>query len=301
MPLAVEQFDLSSYDLVISSSHAVAKGVITGPDTRHLCYCYTPMRYAWDLQHEYLRETRPGRLKNALQRYLLHRLRLWDLAASQRPDAYLAISEYIARRIAKHYRRPAQVIYPPVNVSQLAAYPEQPQADYYLAASRLVPYKRLQLILEAFAGLPNEKLIIIGDGPERPRLERRLKQLRQQGQNNITYLGYQPDAVLHQHLAAARAFIFAAEEDFGILPVEAQALGTPVIAYGKGGARETVKEGVTGLFFDQATPQAIQNALQEFASRTWSPQACRDNARRFSLEEFRKAINASLTNQETLK
>lgn len=299
MPLAVEQFDLSQYDLVISSSHAVAKGVITGPQTRHICYCYTPMRYAWDLQHEYLKETRPGKIKSLIQRWLLHRLRLWDLAASQRVDEYIAISEYIARRIHKHYRRKATVIYPPVDIEQLTQQPLQPKQDYYLAASRLVPYKRIQLIAEAFAAMPEKQLLIIGSGPEQKRLQHYLQQQQQQGQTNISYLGYQPDQQLHHHLAAAKAYIFCAEEDFGILPVEAQALGTPVIALGKGGALETIKANETGLFFAEPTCQAIQQAIHQFESRHWSPQACREHSRKFSQHHFSYALKSHITGQAT--
>lgn len=299
MPLAVEQFDLSEYDLVISSSHAVAKGVITGPQTRHICYCYTPMRYAWDLQHEYLKETRPGKIKSLIQRWLLHRLRLWDLASSQRVDEYIAISKHIARRIQKHYRRSATVIYPPVDIEHLIQQPLQPKQDYYLAASRLVPYKRIQLIAEAFAAMPDKQLLIIGSGPEEKRLQHYLQQQQQQGKTNVCYLGYQPDQQLHQYLAAAKAYIFCAEEDFGILPVEAQALGTPVIALGKGGALETIKADETGLFFKEASTSAIQQAIHTFESRNWSPQACREHSRQFSKHHFSNALKCYIKEQAT--
>ena len=298
MPLAVEQFDLSEYDLVISSSHAVAKGVITGPETQHICYCYTPMRYAWDLQHEYLKETRPNIIKSLIQRWLLHRLRQWDLAASHRVDEYLAISKHIARRIQKHYRRKATVIYPPVDTEHLTQQPLQPKQDFYLAASRLVPYKRIQLIAEAFAQMPDKQLLIIGSGPEQKNLQQHLKRQQQQGQTNVSYLGYQTDQQLHQYLATAKAYIFCAEEDFGILPVEAQALGTPVIALGKGGALETIKANETGLFFKEASTTAIQAALHSFESQNWSAQACREHSQKFSKQQFLNALKKHIKNLE---
>lgn len=298
MPLAVEQFDLSEYDLVISSSHAVAKGVITGPETQHICYCYTPMRYAWDLQHEYLKETRPNIIKSLIQRWLLHRLRQWDLAASHRVDEYLAISKHIARRIQKHYRRKATVIYPPVDTEHLTQQPLQPKQDFYLAASRLVPYKRIQLIAEAFAQMPDKQLLIIGSGPEQKNLQQHLKRQQQQGQTNVSYLGYQTDQQLHQYLATAKAYIFCAEEDFGILPVEAQALGTPVIALGKGGALETIKANETGLFFKEASTTAIQAALHSFESQNWSALACREHSQKFSKQQFLNALKKHIKNLE---
>ncbi|SBT18963.1 GDP-mannose-dependent alpha-(1-6)-phosphatidylinositol monomannoside mannosyltransferase [Marinomonas gallaica] len=293
MPLAVEQFDLSGYDLVVSSSHAVAKGVITGPDTYHLCYCYSPMRYAWDLQHEYLRGATSllSKLKQWPMRYLLHRLRLWDVASSLRPDKIVAISNYIARRIDKCYRRKADVVYPPVDTERLTPYyiPTEQKKSYYIAASRLVPYKRIQLIAEAFAQMPDKSLIIIGDGPERPALERYLATLPST-QTNVSYLGYQEDDDLYRYLSEARAMIFAAEEDFGILPVEAQAVGTPVIAFGRGGATETVVSNKTGLFFNEASRAGIIDAVAMFEAKTWDSQQCVHNAEKFSNAVFKAQL-----------
>ncbi|HEY5939663.1 MAG TPA: glycosyltransferase, partial [Gemmatimonadales bacterium] len=233
MPFAVEQFDLSTYDLVISSSHAVAKGVLTGPDQLHICMCYSPMRYAWDLQDQYLRESGLDRgAKGMATRWLLHRLRLWDARTADGVDRFIAISNFIARRIWKSYRRESTVIYPPVDVDSLT--PGGSREDFYVTASRMVPYKRIDLIVEAFAAMPGKRLVVIGDGPE----ERRI---RGRAGSNVTLLGRQPFEVLHDHLRRARAFVFAAEEDFGIAPLEAQACGTPVIAYGKGGVLETLR------------------------------------------------------------
>jgi glycosyltransferase involved in cell wall biosynthesis len=233
MPLAIEQLDLSGYDLVLSSSYAVAKGVLTGPDQLHLCYCHSPMRYAWDLQHQYLRETGLDRgLKGALARWTLHRMRLWDVRSSIGVDGFIAVSRYVARRIWKAYRRKSTVIHPPVDVEAFT--PGGDREGFYVTASRMVPYKRMDLIVEAFATMPGRRLIVIGDGPE-------AKRIRSRGAPNIEFLGHQAFEVLRDRLRRAQAFLFAAEEDFGIAPLEAQACGTPVIAYGKGGVVETVR------------------------------------------------------------
>jgi glycosyltransferase involved in cell wall biosynthesis len=282
MPLAVEQFDLTAYDLVISSNHAVTKGVITGPNQLHICMCYSPMRYAWDLQHQYLRESGAGRgLKGGAVRWMLHQLRQWDYRTANGVDHFIAISEFIARRIWKVYRRRATVIYPPVDVEAFAVVPEK--QDFYLAASRLVPYKRIDLIISTFADLPDKQLVVIGDGPE-------MAKIQQIAAPNVTLLGYQPFSVLREHLQNARAFIFAAEEDFGILPVEAQAAGTPVIAYGRGGALETVLDNQTGLFFSQQTPSDLADAIEKFEqiSSAFDPWLIRQNAERFGVERFRQ-------------
>ena len=284
MPLAIEQLDLSAYDLVLSSSHAVAKGVLTGPDQLHICYCYTPIRYAWDLQHQYLRESGLKGWKGALARLMLHYIRLWDARTALGVDHFVADSAYIARRVRKVYRREAAVIYPPVAVDSFPL--REDKEDFYLAASRLVPYKRLDLIVAAFRSLPDKRLVLIGDGPE-------MDKIRALAGANVEILGYQPDAVLRDHLQRARALIFAAEEDFGILPVEAQACGTPVIAYGRGGVRETVLEGQTGVFFEEQSAEAIVAAVQGFeALPTFSPAACRANAEGFSEERFRRDLTA---------
>jgi glycosyltransferase involved in cell wall biosynthesis len=288
MPLAIEQFDLSGYDLVISSSHAVAKGVITGPNQIHISYIHSPMRYAWDLQHTYLAESGLTRgVRSALARALLHYLRIWDLRTANGPERMIANSAYIARRIAKVYRRKADVVYPPVDI---AAMPFSAQReDFYLAASRMAPYKRMALIVSAFARMPDKKLIVIGDGPELP-LVRRL------ATSNITVLGYLGDEALRDNMRRAKAFVFAAEEDFGIMPVEAQACGAPVIAFGRGGALETVTgldgDRPTGLFFESQSEEAIVEAVGRFeaAAGRFAPENCRANAERFSAEAFRTAF-----------
>ncbi|AKQ45268.1 hypothetical protein TH63_05875 [Rufibacter radiotolerans] len=255
MPLAIEQLDVSGFDVVISSSHAVAKGVLTHSNQLHICYCHSPARYAWDLYHQYLRESGlTTGLKGFLAKVILHRFRLWDLSTTNRVDHFIANSNYIARRIRKIYGRESTVIYPPVEVENFGVVAQK--EDFYLTASRMVPYKRIDLIVEAFNGMPDKKLVVIGDGPD-------FEKIKVKAGKNIQLLGYQPFPVLKDHLQRAKAFVFAAEEDFGITPVEAQACGTPVIAFGKGGALETVTP-ETGIFFPHQTKQAIQEAVSQF-------------------------------------
>jgi glycosyltransferase involved in cell wall biosynthesis len=294
MPLAVEQFDLSGYDLVISNSHAVAKGVLTGPNQLHVSYVHSPMRYAWDLQHQYLRESGLDRgVKGMLARWMLHRLRIWDSRTANGVDHFIANSRYIAARIRKAYRRDAAVIYPPVDVDAFSL--RKIKDDYYVTASRLVPYKKVDVVVEAFTGMPNKRLIVIGDGPD-------LEKLRARAGQNVTFLGYQERDALARHLQSARAFIFAAEEDFGILPVEAQACGTPVIAYGRGGVTESVcgldTDAPTGLFFSEQSATAIRAAVADFEATAdrFSPIVCRRNAERFSAARFREVFGAYVRN-----
>ena len=279
MPLAIEQLDMSGYDLVISSSHAVAKGILTGPDQLHISYVHSPIRYAWDLTHQYLREANLlSGVKSWLARLILHYMRIWDTRTGNGVDAFVANSAFIARRIRKVYGREAEVIHPPVDVESFTCC--EAKEDYYLTASRLVPYKRVKLIVEAFNAMPDKKLVVIGDGPD-------YQGIKAIAGDNIELMGYQPDEVLKEKMQHAKAFVFAAEEDFGITPVEAQACGTPVIAYGKGGATETIRE-ETGLFFPEQSAEAIQAAVQAFEARRYLPSKCRQNAERFSADRFRK-------------
>ncbi|CAG9208180.1 glycosyltransferase family 4 protein [Burkholderia vietnamiensis] len=287
MPLAIEQLDVSDYDLVISSSHAVAKGVLTGPDQLHISYVHSPIRYAWDLQHQYLEQSNLTHgPKSLLARMILHYIRNWDTRTANAVDGFIANSAFIARRIRKVYHRDAAVIFPPVDVDGFSL--NDVKDDFYLTASRMVPYKKIDLIVEAFSRTPERKLVVIGDGPE-------MQKIRAKAGPNVEIMGYQPFAVLHDRMRRAKAFVFAAEEDFGISVVEAQACGTPVIAYGKGGALETVLEPTshahpTGLFFDEQTPHAIVAAVDEFerAPQRFAPRACRANAERFSADTFRQ-------------
>jgi glycosyltransferase involved in cell wall biosynthesis len=296
-PRAVESLDVSAYDLVISSSHAVAKGARTRPGQVHICYCYTPMRYAWDLRDQYLAQTGLDRgLRGFVAKRMLSRLRAWDRAASARVDHFVAISRYIADRIRRSYGRDSRVIYPPVTVQPVE--PSTERLSHYVTVSQLVPYKRIDLIVEAFRLLPDRELIVIGEGPERARISAIAPR-------NVSMLGRLPDAERNRWLASARAFIFAAEEDFGIAPLEAQALGTPVIAYAGGAASETIRgldaAAPSGVLFGEQSSAAIANAVVEFernASRI-SASACRENAQRFDAErfrrEFRDFVDAQLT------
>jgi glycosyltransferase involved in cell wall biosynthesis len=286
MPFAVEQFDLSKYDLIISSSHAVAKGVLTGPDQLHICMCYSPMRYAWDLHHQYIRESNMETgLKGWIAKYLLHKIRIWDYRTVHGVDKFIAISKFIERRIRKVYGRESFVMYPPVDTSAFTI--KDKKDDFYLTASRMVPYKKMDLIVEAFSRMPDKKLVVIGAGPD-------FEKIRAKAGANVNLLGYQSFDVLKDHMQRAKAFVFAAEEDFGITPLEAQACGTPVIAFGKGGALETIvgldSVKPTGVFFNSQDEQAIINAIKEFensANRITSTN-CKENSDRFSIENFRK-------------
>jgi glycosyltransferase involved in cell wall biosynthesis len=289
MPMAIEQFDLSAYDLVLSSNHAVAKGVFTGPDQLHVSYVHSPIRYAWDLQHQYLDESKLNRgIKGLIARCILHYMRMWDLRTANGVDVFVANSRFIARRIHKVYRREAEVIYPPVDLARFTM--REQKEEFYFTASRMVPYKKIPLIIQAFAQMPDKKLIVIGDGTE-------FEKARAVNAPNVTLLGYQSTPVLIDHMQRAKAFVFAAEEDFGITPVEAQACGTPVIAFGKGGALETVidgDEGRTGVFFYQQTSEAICHAVQTYEKLAAgiSPSDCRRNAERFSTQRFKKNFGA---------
>lgn len=289
MPMAIEQLDLSAYDLVLSSNHAVAKGVITGPHQLHLSYVHSPMRYAWDLQHQYLAESGLVRgAKAAVVRAMLHYLRVWDRQSAHGVDGFIANSRFIAQRIRKVYRREAAVIPPPVDIDRFSLAHEK--EDYFLSASRMVPYKRVPLVVEAFAAMPDRRLMVIGDGPDFERVRRQLPP-------NVSLLGHLPTPALVQAMQRARALVFAAEEDFGIAPVEAQACGTPVIAYGRGGSLETVKgRGAqpTGLFFDEQSVPSIVDAVRRFDAQAerFTPEACRAHALSFSVAAFRERLAA---------
>lgn len=286
MPLAIEQFDMSCYDMVISSSHAVAKGVLTGPDQLHLCMCYSPIRYAWDLQHQYLKASGLDKgMKGWLAKWMLHKIRIWDVRTANGVDEFMAISSFISERIRKVYRRESTIIYPPVDVHAFELLEEK--EDFYLTASRMVPYKKIDLIVEAFSAMPDKHLVVIGDGPDFDKIKARAGV-------NVTLLGFQDHTVLKDRMQRARAFIFAAEEDFGITPLEAQACGTPVIAFGKGGALETIRglddELPTGVFFFEQSPMAIRDAICKFEQEVQHilPVNCRANAMRYSPERFRR-------------
>jgi glycosyltransferase involved in cell wall biosynthesis len=283
MPLAVEQFDLSGYEWILSSNHAVANGALTQPDQMHVSYIHAPMRYAWGLYHQYLEQGSLTRgLKSWIARAILHYVRLWDYQAAQRVDHFIANSAWTAKNVWRAYRRQADVIYPPVNVEEFM--PASKRSDYYITISRLVPYKRIDIIVQAFncLGYP---LLVIGDGPDLIRLGRL-------AESNIEFLGWQSDTDLKEKLSRAKAFVYAAVEDFGITPVEAQAAGCPVIAYGKGGLRETVIGGSTGLFFYAQTPESLIKAVQDFEAdpARFKVSSLRENAERFNKERFQRVL-----------
>lgn len=280
MPLAVEQFDLRGYDLVISSSHAVAKGVLSSADQLHISYIHSPMRYAWDLHNQYLAEAGfENGMKGWIARWILHKMRLWDLRTVNGVDNFIANSHFIRQRIWKTYRRDSTVIYPPVNVEAFECC--EVKQDFYLTVSRLVPYKKINLLVQAFGMMPEKRLVVIGDGPD-------YKKIQKMAMPNVTLLGHVSNESVKKYMQQAKAFVFVAEEDFGIAVVEAQACGTPVIAYGKGGALETVMDGVTGLFFREQSIAALTDAINCFEreQHQFKPVIAREHALKFGKERF---------------
>lgn len=290
MPIAMQQLDLSKYDLVISSNHAVAKGVLTGPDQVHVSYVHSPMRYAWDMQHQYLSQAGMDHgLSSLYARWLFARLRRWDVSSAHHVDHFVANSNYIARRIRKTYRREATVIYPPVDIEWFSL--REDKEDFYLLACRFVPYKRADIVVESFARQPGRRLVVVGDGPARDKVH-----AAAHGAANIEFLGTVPSTELLDLMQRARALIFAAEEDFGITLVEAQACGTPIIAFGRGGAAEIVVRQEngwpTGILFDKQESGAVTLAIERFEAlkSRIDADACRMNTLRFSRARFRAEI-----------
>lgn len=284
-PFAIEQFDLRGYDVVISSSHCVAKGVLTKADQLHICYCHSPIRYCWDMYNEYLEESHLDKgFKSWLVRLMLHPIRQFDAIAGSRVDYYISNSDYVGQRIRKTYRRKATTIHPNIDISNFELCNDK--QEYYLASSRLVAYKKIDTIIEAFNQMPDKKLVVIGGGPN-------LEAYRKLAKDNVTVMGYQPFDVLKDKMQHAKAFVFAADEDFGMIPIEAQSCGTPIIAYGHGGSLETVNGGKTGLFFYEQTPEAIVEAVNKFeamGSQPFAPADCRQWAEGFSEERFKREI-----------
>lgn len=284
-PFAIEQFDLSGYDVVLSSSHAVAKGVLTHSNQLHISYVHTPIRYAWDLYHQYLHESGLNHgLKGILAKYFLHKIRLWDVSTANRVDYYIANSHYIARRIKKAYGKSSDVIYPPVDIDKFAL--RESKSDFYLTASRMVPYKKIDLIVEAFSQT-DKKLLVIGDGPD-------MGKIKSKASKNIELLGFADDKTMADLMGQAKAFVFAAEEDFGITPVEAQACGTPVICFGHGGALETVKEGISGLYFMEQNIRELLATVDKFEQSydKFEPIKIRENSLKFSRARFESEIKS---------
>ncbi|MFQ5673866.1 MAG: glycosyltransferase [Nitrospinales bacterium] len=308
MPLAVGQFDLSQYHLVLSSSHCVAKGVTTGRDSIHICYCYTPMRYIWDQYDQYFGPARSGALVSTAMRVLRPRLKAWDVRSSRGVDYFVAISRHVQKRIQSCYRRDATVIYPPVDTKFYSPAGEEKPEDFFLMVSAFAPYKRLDLAVEAFKKL-GYPLKIIGSGQQ-------LRRLKDAAAPNIEFLGWLPDEEIRSHYARCRAFIFPGEEDFGITPLEAQGMGRPVIAFSRGGALETVipekhswkpewdipedkTKHPTGVFFHEQTPDALVSAVRFFESieNRFDPEQIRRHARQFDVEVFSRRIRAYIENK----
>jgi glycosyltransferase involved in cell wall biosynthesis len=287
LPLAYENFDLRGFDLVLTSSHSCSKGVIPPADALHVCYCHTPMRYAWSHREEYLERVPMKPLVSPIARLVLARMRRWDFIAAQRVDHYIANSQTVRRRIAKYYRRDSEVVYPPVDLARFTVSPLPPSSDNpYLVVSRLVQYKRVEVAVEACTrlGLP---LTVIGDGPESTRL-------RRLAGPTITFLGEVDDRMIESAYRSCRALIFTADEDFGIVPLEAMACGRPVLALNKGGATETVIDGVTGILYEDAGVEALVEALRAFRSTDFNPAACRARAEEFSVSQFHCGVKTIL-------
>ncbi|KAB1157053.1 glycosyltransferase [Flavobacterium luteum] len=299
-PYAIEQFDFSEYDVIISSSFSVCKGILTRPDQIHIAYVHSPVRYAWDLYHQYLKEANLQKgLKSIPIKWMLHYLRNWDAGTANRPDYYIANSKYVAKRIKKLYNKESLVIYPPVNCSNFTL--GHTTADYYFTSSRMVSYKKISLIVEAFSKMPEKKLIVGGNGPE-------FEKIKKMATSNIEILGFVESNKLLSLMQSAKAFVFAAQEDFGIVPIEAQACGVPVIAYGKGGVLETIvgtfateqniKEGDTGVFFEKQTAESLINAVLYFEKNIekFNKEAIRNQALKFDTKRFEAEIKETIEN-----
>jgi glycosyltransferase involved in cell wall biosynthesis len=289
LPMAAETFDFRDYDLVISSSSSFGKGVITRPQAIHVCYCHSPMRFSWDTYPSYIRHQRRSKITNACIRIIMHYIRIWDRSASKRVDYFLANSQATAKRIKKYYKREVKVVYPPVVLPEIDANDKNWQksakkGSYYLIVSQLTPYKRIDLAIEAFNKM-NLPLVIIGDGPEK-------KRLRKTSNPNIRFLGWQKDEVINNYYQNCIAFLFPGEDDFGIAPVEAMGHGKPVLAYRKGGATETVVEGKTGEFFDDAAPEALADGVRRLRLNYdhYHPLIIRQQAEKFSPGNFEREI-----------
>jgi glycosyltransferase involved in cell wall biosynthesis len=283
-PSAIAQFDLSEYELILSSSSSIAKGVRTNKNQLHICYCHSPMRYAWDLQEQYLKDSGLDKgLKGIYAKYVLNKIRKWDVSNAAKVTFFIANSNHVAKRIKNIYNRDSVVIYPPVDTTFFSL--KEEKEKYYFTASRMVSYKKMQLIVEAFNEMPNLKLIVAGTGPE-------FDKIQQIAKDNIAVVGHVSQLELKEYLQNAKAFVFAAEEDFGIIPVEAQACGTPVIAYAKGGVLETIVNEKTGLFFNEQNVDAVKEAIAVFETKTFDSKIIRAHALQFSKDRFEQEIQS---------
>jgi len=286
MPIAIEKMDFSDFDIVLSSNSAFAHGIVTNTDTKHICYFHSPMRYAWDWTHEYIKEQNIGRLKKTMIAILLNKIRMWDQIASDRADVYVANSKTVRNRIMKYYRKDSRIIYPPVDIKRFK--PKKKKENFFLIVSTISPYKRIDLAVQLFNKIGKE-LVIIGSGSQLP-------YLKSIAGPNISFLGFRSDKEIAEYYQNARAFILPGEEDFGITPVEAMASGTPVLAYKKGGATETVIPGVTGEFFNKPTIDSMEQGLARLLinEQRYKMKAMREQAERFSQERFIKEIQDEL-------
>lgn len=282
MPMAVEFFDLSDFDVVLSDASAFAKGVVTGTDTLHICYCHTPTRYLWDYTHTYIKELRYNKYLKKLVSLFLNYIRVWDRQAADRVDVFIANSKTVQKRIAKYYRRPSTVVYPPVDIKNFSV--ADAAGSYFLIGGRLAPYKRVDIVVEAFRqnGLP---LKVFGSGVDLERLRKLAG-----GAVNIEFLGRVDDKKKAELYYGCKAFINPQDEDFGITVVEAMASGRPVIAFRQGGATETVIDGQTGIFFEEQTAESLNEAVERFASLSFDPALSRQQAERFADETFERSI-----------
>ena len=282
MPLALEQFDLRDYDLIISSKSGPAKGIVAPPHAVHICYCHSPMRYVWNMYHEYRRSG--GRVARLSMPLLMHYLRMWDLSSANRVDTFIANSHNVAARIRRYYQRDAHVVYPPVNVDAFGPVSDGPPEDFYLMVGELVRYKRPDLAVETFNS-SGKRLVIIGGGEM-------LGELRRNARPNVEILGSQPFEAIRSHYRRCRALIFPGEEDFGIVPVEAMAAGRPVIAFGRGGVTETVIDEVTGVLFDKQISTDLVCAIAQFEATDFEPRAIAAHARAFDRSRFKSQMQA---------
>lgn len=296
LPKAIEEFDFSEYDIVISSSNSFAHGVITKPKTFHLSYCHSPMRYAWDYSHQYLVENNLKGLKGVVVRKIMHDIRIWDFVSSKRVDKWVANSSNVANRISKYYRQNSEVLHPPVEVGSIECGEDLPD-DYFVIVSRLEPYKNVELAVKAF-NLSKKPLVVIGKGS----LSNKLKQI---AKSNIEFLGWQSDASVYEYMKNAKALIFPSDDDIGITPIESLAAGRPVVAYNKGGVREVIEDGKTGILFQDATVESLNDAVSDLEENymQFSPHVCRDKSEKFSKAVFEKRFKDILSQgyQEHLK
>lgn len=294
-PLAVESFDLKGYDVVISISHCVAKGVIPSPNAKHICYCLTPMRYIWDLYHQYFNDKIAGRGKRVLASLFAHYLRIWDVNASVRVNEFAAISNNIANKIQRYYGRTASVIYPPVDTDFFVPAKKgigDTKNEYYLIVSALVPYKRVDVAVEAF-NILGKRLVVVGKGPDERKLKARAR-------SNVTFTGWIDNESLRRMYQGCKALVFPGEEDFGIVPLEAQSCGKPVIAYSKGGSLETIIVGETGIFFKEQTIQSLVNAIKQFEKNIFDEEIIRSNACNFDRKLFKEEIKKFIVDKTGL-